>query len=146
MSHYQKILVTVDLNPAHDNQVLKQAKALAATNLNSLYVAHAVEPMTSYGTASAFYAIADIENEITQEHKAAIAKIVKEHNLSDSHIYVVTGSPSTAIPELASEVSADLIVVGSHEHHGLAALLSSTADSLLHHAPCDVLAVKLKDC
>jgi universal stress protein A len=34
-------------------------------------------------------------------------------------------------------------VVGSHGRHGLALLLGSTANDVLHGAPCDVLAVKL---
>jgi len=36
------------------------------------------------------------------------------------------------------------IVVGSHGRHGLALLLGSTANDILHGAPCDVLAVRLK--
>ena len=38
----------------------------------------------------------------------------------------------------------DLIVVGSHGRHGLALLLGSTANDVLHGAPCDVLAVRLQ--
>ena len=39
----------------------------------------------------------------------------------------------------------DLIVIGSHGRHGLALLLGSTANSVLHHARCDVLAVRLQN-
>ena len=35
-------------------------------------------------------------------------------------------------------------MVGSHGRHGLALLLGSTANDVLHGAPCDVLAVRLK--
>ena len=38
---------------------------------------------------------------------------------------------------------ADLIVVGSHGRHGLALLLGSTANGVLHGATCDVLAVRV---
>ena len=44
----------------------------------------------------------------------------------------------------ATEQACDLIVVGSHGRHGLALLLGSTANDVLHGAPCDVLAVHLK--
>ena len=37
----------------------------------------------------------------------------------------------------------DLIVLGSRERHGLAILLNFTEDTILHAAPCDVLAVRL---
>ncbi len=45
---------------------------------------------------------------------------------------------------MAKEHDCDLIVVGSHGRHGLALLLGSTANDVLHGAPCDVLAVSLK--
>ena len=40
---------------------------------------------------------------------------------------------------------ARLIVVGSHGRHGLALLLGSTANGVLHHAKCDVLAVRIQE-
>jgi universal stress protein A len=54
-------------------------------------------------------------------------------------------SPSTkqTIHEVAKEQAVDLIVVGSHGRHGLALLLGSTANAVLHGAPCDVLAVRV---
>ena len=43
----------------------------------------------------------------------------------------------------AHQIAADLIVVGSHGRHGIALLLGSTANGVLHGAPCDVLAVRV---
>ena len=59
--------------------------------------------------------------------------------------WVVIGSPKTEILALAEDNNADLIVVGSHGRHGLGLLLGSTASSVLHHAKCDVMAVRLID-
>jgi universal stress protein A len=53
--------------------------------------------------------------------------------------------PGPEIVRVAEEESADLIIVGSHGRHGLALLLGSTANNVLHHAPCDVMAVRLPD-
>jgi universal stress protein A len=36
-----------------------------------------------------------------------------------------------------------VIVIGNRERHGLALLLRPTEDVVMHHAPCDVLAVRL---
>ena len=55
------------------------------------------------------------------------------------------GSPKTEIVRVANENKVDLIIVGSHGRHGLALLLGSTANGVLHHATCDVLAVRLQD-
>ena len=54
--------------------------------------------------------------------------------------------PAGGAPQLggvADEAGADLIVVGSHGRHGLALLLGSTANGVLHGAMCDVLAVRV---
>ena len=55
------------------------------------------------------------------------------------------GRPDEAIVQTAVDRQADLIVVGSHGRHGLALLLGSTASSVVHHAKCDVLAVRLPE-
>ena len=58
--------------------------------------------------------------------------------------HLAYGQPRQEIHRLAEEQQCDLIVVGSHGRHGLALLLGSTAHDVLHGAPCDVLAVRLK--
>jgi universal stress protein A len=45
---------------------------------------------------------------------------------------------------MAEELDADLIVLGTHGRHGLGLMLGSTANAVLHGAPCDVLAVKVR--
>ena len=55
------------------------------------------------------------------------------------------GSPKAEIIRIAEDMGADLIVVGSHGRHGIALLLGSTAASVVHHAKCDVLAVRLRE-
>ena len=54
-------------------------------------------------------------------------------------------SPHSArhvIPPFAVENNIDLIVVASHAHHGVTALLGSTANGVMHSTPCDVLIVR----
>lgn len=38
----------------------------------------------------------------------------------------------------------ELIVIGTRERHALAFLIKPTEDVVVHRAPCDVLAVRLK--
>jgi universal stress protein A len=45
-------------------------------------------------------------------------------------------------PAFAQANGVDLIVAGSHGHHGIGRLLGSTADGILHRAVCDVLLVR----
>ena len=62
-----------------------------------------------------------------------------------SNRWMVWGVPKQEIVQIAVQENIDLIVVGSHGRHGLALLLGSTANSILHYAKCDVMAVRLKD-
>ncbi|MEZ5102505.1 MAG: universal stress protein [Thermoleophilia bacterium] len=62
-----------------------------------------------------------------------------EHSLLDP-----VGDPAETLCEVARERVADLIVVGSHGRGAAArALLGSVSSSVVHHAPCDVLVVRL---
>jgi universal stress protein A len=56
---------------------------------------------------------------------------------------VEAGNIKAEIVRFAKEQAVDLIVLGSRERHGLALLLNFTEDTVLHAAPCDVLAVRL---
>jgi len=53
------------------------------------------------------------------------------------------GPPGEVLAAIAIEHHADLIVVGTHGHTGIARLLlGSSASATLRHAPCDVLVVR----
>ena len=55
------------------------------------------------------------------------------------------GAPKNVIIHQAEKLKADLIIVGSHGRHGIQLLLGSTANGVIHHAHCDVLAVRIAD-
>ena len=63
--------------------------------------------------------------------------------ISEENQHLTFGRPETEIDAIAAEIGADLIVVGSHGRHGIALILGSTANGVLHGAPCDVLAVRV---
>ena len=55
------------------------------------------------------------------------------------------GQPANEMRRMAKEENIDLIIVGSHGRHGLALIFGSTSNSVLHGAPCDVLAVRITE-
>jgi len=58
---------------------------------------------------------------------------------------VLFGSPDSRIVETAEELSADLIVLGSHGYKRWERLLlGSVSSSVVHHAHCSVLVVRSK--
>jgi nucleotide-binding universal stress UspA family protein len=52
------------------------------------------------------------------------------------------GDPVRAILQVATEIGADLIVVGNKGMRGAGRLLGSVPNSVTHKAPCSVLVVK----
>ncbi len=57
---------------------------------------------------------------------------------------LLVGSPESRIVETAEDMVADLIIVGSHGYNRWERLLlGSVSDSVVHHAPCSVLVVRI---
>ena len=56
--------------------------------------------------------------------------------------YAATIAPADALVQIAEQVDADLIVVGSKGMQGVHRLLGSVPNSVAHAAPCHVLIVK----
>ena len=84
------------------------------------------------------------ETEMAERATVRLQEIADKLKLASCEQHVEIGTPKIEIIELAEKVGADLIVIGSHGRHGISRLLGSTANAVLHHTPCDVLAVRLK--
>ncbi len=57
----------------------------------------------------------------------------------ESEGHARSGDAANAICDVATDVSADLIVVGNKGMTGMRRVLGSVPNSVAHHAPCDVL-------
>jgi universal stress protein A len=81
---------------------------------------------------------------LLREARELLGELAQRLDAEDAEKWVVhASSTKEGILGAAREHGADLIVVGSHGRHGLALLLGSTANAVLHRAPCDVLAVRI---
>ena len=56
--------------------------------------------------------------------------------------HVAYGAPSRAVPALAAERGAGVLVMGTHGRTGLARIVGSVAEATLRRAPCPVLTLK----
>jgi nucleotide-binding universal stress UspA family protein len=71
-----------------------------------------------------------------------LAWIAQEHGLDDASLRFEVGDPARRIPELANELLAQFIVVGSRRLRPLkAALLGSVSSQLIARASCPVVVV-----
>ncbi len=146
MSHYKHILLATDFSD-FSTEIANKAKELAEANQAQLSIVHVVDniPITdaTYGPIIPYDG--DLTEQIMDAAKERLAKIANRLDIPKNKQWQEIGSPKLEIVRIADENDVDLIVVGSHGRHGFALLLGSTANGVLHHAHCDVLAVRIKD-
>ena len=144
MSDYQHVLVAVDYTK-HSVYVAEKARVLANKYQAKLSVIHVLDnipmPDTNYGTVIALDQIAP--DELLEAEKIKFMELGDQLAVDVVNRWMVWGIPTQEIINIADQEQVDLIIVGSHGRHGLALFLGSTANSVLHHAKCDVMAVRL---
>ena len=142
MANYTRILTAVDLTEDSD-EVAERARAIAANNSAVLHLMHVIEPLSFAYGGDIPMDFSGIQDEIHQQASAQLETFGEKHAIPASARHVVLGQPEVEIHAMAEELDADLIVVGSHGRYGLALLMGSTANGVLHGASCDVLAVRV---
>ena len=143
MSIYRHIVLGLDLNSEEEITLIRKAQELAKTFNAELTVVHAIEHINSYGIGQAYPGVLEIEEELAKGALAKLNAICAAFNIPPENQVVNIGSTKIVILETVQQKNADLIIIGSHGRHGLALLLGSTADSLLHQSSYDVLALHL---
>ncbi len=146
MESYKHILLAADFSE-HGEVVANRAKDLAEKYQAKLSIVHVMDNLlitdAAYGSTIPFDL--DLTAELMSAAKKRLAVLAEKLNIAEDCRWMETGSPKLEIIRIAEENEVDLIVLGSHGRHGFALLLGSTANGVLHHAQCDVLAVRLHD-
>lgn len=146
MSVYHHILLAVDFSP-QDSQVMQKARNLSLQTGAKLSLIHVLDsipmPDTPYGTIISLDT--EIDYAMLEAEKQKLNQAGDMLGIDPVYRWLIWGEPKEEIIRVAEQENVDLIVIGSHGRHGLALLLGSTANSVLHHANCDVLAVRLQD-
>jgi universal stress protein A len=142
MAVYRRILVVVDLT--EDSLVIgRRAQALAALFGAEIELLHVVEFVPVEPMGETLMPSVQIEDELLERARQRLAALTGELGLGGSAARVEAGNVKSEIVRAAREYNADLIVLGSRERHGLSILVNLTEDTVLHAAPCDVLAVRV---
>jgi len=143
MSGYSHVLIAVDLTDESAAVVHRGLEVARRFNAR-VSLLHVVEfiPVDPAGEALLPPPL-DLEGELLQEARQRLDTLCVSLGLNDAPRRVEVGSIKAELLRVARDDKADLIVLGSHERHGLALLLGSTEKAILHKAPCDVLAVRL---
>lgn len=145
MAAYHNILLALDLHEANE-LLCEKAAGLASLYGATLSLLHVVEPlMIDNGYDLIPADTYEMEQQMVEQAKLRLGELGNRYSVDSANQYVEIGSTKSQIFSLASRADIDLIVVGSHGRHGVALLLGSTANAVLHGSPVDVLAVRLPE-
>jgi len=76
-------------------------------------------------------------------HADAVAALAKQCNIDSQYCHVQEGMPEDVLPQLATKLDAEMVVIGTIGRTGLsAAIIGNTAEHVIDRLDCDVLAVK----
>ena len=142
MSDYRNLLVCLDLTE-DSVRVLERARALAASTGGTLTLLHVVEYVPVEPMGEALLPAVQIEAELAERATTQIAELANRLGIGAAERLVLTGNIKAEVVRVAQDKRCDLIVIGSRERHGVSILFNFTEDTVLHAAPCDVLAVRL---
>lgn len=135
---YQHILLTLDFSHATDSYV-KKAVELAKIFNSKLSFLHVIEPIKTYG----YPIVTDRSREHIDFAKSEIERYTKGSDIKIAKTLIESGSPKHVIHDVAEKLDVDLIIVGSHNRHGIARLLGSTANAVNNLAECDVITFRV---
>jgi universal stress protein A len=142
MSIYSRILLAVDLNP-DGITIGRRARDLAALMGAELTVLHVVEYVPVEPGGETMVAPVQMLDELAASARQRLVALCADIGVDADHQRVEVGSVKAEIIRVARAMNSDLILLGARERHGLSIFVNLTEDTVLHAAPCDVLAVRV---
>lgn len=141
MREYKKILACVDLTEGSE-RIVERARDVGARYGAELTLLHIVEYVPVEPMGEALLPAVQIEGELVERATRRIAELAQKLGVEKCDRLVHAGNIKSEVVRVAQERNIDLIVLGSRERHGLSIMFNQTEDTVLHAAPCDVLAVR----
>ncbi len=142
MSIYRKILLAVDLN-ADSLGVGRRARELATLLGAELTVLHVVEYVPVEPVGESMVPPMQVLDQLAAAARQRLVALCADIGVAAAQQRVEVGNVKAEIVRLARAMPCDLIVLGARERHGLSIFVNLTEDTVLHAAPCDVLAMRV---
>ncbi|MFI4905430.1 MAG: universal stress protein [Steroidobacteraceae bacterium] len=142
MTAYRRILAAIDLTQ-DSRAVAGRACEIARAGNGAVQVLHVLELMPMEPMSDSLVPVMQIDEQLLARARQQMETLTRELGLPPNAGSVEAGNAKSQILRYAREQRSDLIVLGCRERHGLSILLHRTEDSVLHGAPCDVLAVRV---
>lgn len=142
MQNYQCVVTAIDLSE-ESAAVVNRANDIAARNQAALHLVHVIEPLSLAYGGDIPMDFSGVQDQLQEQAEKQLEQFGRRYQIAPERLHLMIGRPESQIHQLAEDIGADLIVVGSHGRQGLALILGSTANGVLHGAHCDVLAVRV---
>ena len=143
MREYKKILLVEDITEGSE-KIAERARDVAERYGAEVILLHVVEYVPVEPMGEALLPAVQIEGELIERATRRIAELAQKTGLEKAERIVQAGNIKAELVRVAMDRGVDLIVLGSRERHGLSIMFNQTEDTILHSAPCDVLAVRWK--
>lgn len=142
MTSYKHILVPTDFSET-SGAAADRAKGLAESLGAKITVMHVIDYIPPGHIAAELPASLASKGAVIDRARKTLSEWVEQTKLGDCNQQIEAGSAKTEIVKAAKDLAADLIVMGTHGQTGLARLIGSTTNSVIHHAECDVLTTRI---
>ena len=161
---FKTVLAAVDIDPGNSlpgnrdlNQtILELAGSIALTDNASLHLVHAWDASAEHTflsqkgmSAESVAEYVQKEREIHENGLSELASAFGERGDTSSRLpvsprlHLIQGPAKKMIPQLAGDLSADLVVMGTIVRTGISGfIIGNTAEAVFHQLTCSTLAVK----
>jgi nucleotide-binding universal stress UspA family protein len=142
--HLPKTIVVATDFSEHAEYALDYAVALADKLGATLHLVHAIG-VPALGVPELGVAVTSTAMEsLVKSSQATLDKLATRGGAMKIDTLLRSGDARDVIVNTAIELGADLLVLGTHGRRGLRrALIGSVAESVVRHAPCPVLTIRL---
>ena len=155
MAEHPVILGAIDPMNEHDkpaaldDKILQRCNQLANVSGGDAHAFHAYDPRAAIATATANAYIPvslpldEIEEQTRESHGKRFNEICNFHGFDEAHAHLMSGLTHQELPALASDIKADVVVMGAVARNALQRLfIGATAERTLARLPCDLLILK----
>ena len=146
MINIKAIVVATDFSEPAET-ALDYGRNFARAFAAKLHLVHVANDLAASAPVSEIpMDLTKVQAQLDAEAQASLDAAITEddqRSLTVEKVLLTSGTPSRAILDYATDIRADIIIVGTHGRGGLAEFfLGSVAQKIVRSAPCPVLTVR----
>jgi nucleotide-binding universal stress UspA family protein len=138
---YHNILLATDLVSEHTH-ICKKAAFIAKQFNANLYIMHVIEFPASIQIAQGL-GFTELAEPSKEDAQTVLSLLGEELQIPAEQQLVEIGPIKDTVLHKASELNCGLIIIGSHSNKGIEQLLGNNASSIINHATCDVVTLRV---